>query len=254
MNSRLSDKFGFDVDNFLLEAQKGDIPGCSVIWRAGLRDTSDTILSDVWSVGGSYNFPTAAVPLYLWSTSASDTQTIFIEGLDANYEYQSELLVLTGTSVVTSTKTWLRVNDIHNISGTDLVGTVYSSRVSGSTTSSNLLATIPIGLGHSMMAMYTVPAGYTGYLFQGTISVGKGKNAVFYWRVKPFSKAFLVADSVSVYQQAIDISRPFIKVYEKSDVKVSVDLDLAALVQSSFGIVLLSNTLYGEQLGNAVSH
>jgi hypothetical protein len=32
MNNRLSDKFGFDVDNFLLEAQKGDIPGCDVIW------------------------------------------------------------------------------------------------------------------------------------------------------------------------------------------------------------------------------
>jgi len=100
-----------------------------------------------------------------------------------------------------------------------------------------------------MMAMYTIPAGYTGYLFQGTVSVGKGKDAVFYWRVRPFGKVFLVADSASVFQQAIDISRPFIKVYEKSDVKISASLDLAALVQSSFGIVLLSNTLYGEQLG-----
>jgi len=55
------------------------------------------------------------------------------------------------------------------------------------------------------------------------------------------------AKSLCSLVQSIDISRPYIYLPEKLDIKISVELDLAALVQASFGILLLSNSTYGPQ-------
>ena len=66
-----------------------------------------------WELASNYTFPTAAAQMSLVSTSASDTAvTVLILGLDADYNPISEVKTLTGTTPITTTNSYFRINDI----------------------------------------------------------------------------------------------------------------------------------------------
>jgi hypothetical protein len=116
--------------------------------------------------------------MLITSSSASDTAvTILINGLDANYERISESVALNGTTAVTTTKVFFRINSVVTTSG-NAVGTVYVKNAGGTT-----YAQIAIGSGRTNMSVYTVPAGYTAYWTQfdsfSSTSVTSGVYATF---------------------------------------------------------------------------
>lgn len=109
--------------------------------------------------GGLYTPPSSAAQLVLTSSSATDdtTRSVLIEGLDAAYQSISEVIALNGTSNVTTTKEFLRINRMSMVSSTN-TGTITAK------ISSTLYAQINAGVGQTQMSIYTVPAGYTLYL------------------------------------------------------------------------------------------
>ena len=121
-----------------------------------------TAMGPLWegltSAGGNYPFPASAGTIVVVSDSASDTAVqMLISGLDANYNKQTEVVALNGTTSVTSTKSFLRINNVYTVVG-NAVGNVTFTR--GAT----VIAKVNAGLGNTQMAVYTVPAGHTFYL------------------------------------------------------------------------------------------
>ena len=109
--------------------------------------------------GGFYTPPAAAAPLVLVSDSATDntTRSVVIEGLDASYAPITETIALNGTSNVTTTKSFLRINQMSMFNSTN-TGNITAS------ISSTVYAKINAGVGQTQMSIYTVPAGYTLYI------------------------------------------------------------------------------------------
>ena len=132
-----------------------------------------TALGPVWEgqtvSGGLYAYPSSAVTMSIVSDSASDTtaKSLVINGLDANYAMQSEIIALNGVTTVTSVKSYLRIN---SVAMTNSLNTGNITISNGGTT----YAKISAGIGATQMSIYTVPAGYTFYLtyIQTDASIG----------------------------------------------------------------------------------
>ena len=105
------------------------------------------------------------------------------------------------------------------------------------------MAQIDAGYSQTLMAVYTVPAGYTGYLtnIDATIDGTKTCQVLMYHRLtgKPFRIAH-VAESDGHYRY--DFNAP-LKLPEKTDVDIRVDQVSGndARVTANFDIVLLKD-------------
>lgn len=122
----------------------------------------ETIFNDG---GGVYTFPSAAGTISAVSSSASDTMGVYVEGLDANYVPISETITLTGTSAVTSTKSFLRINKAQIASGSN-VGNITL------TIGSDTVAYIEAGVGTHQAIAFTTPA--SSKLFISAVSFASG--------------------------------------------------------------------------------
>ena len=120
------------------------------------------------------------------SSSASDTsagtgaRTVLIEGLDGDYNAVSETITLTGQTAVNTTNTYLRVQHITVAtagSGGVNAGVIY---VGTGTVTAGVPAVIhelaPAGFNTELSGAYTVPAGYTAYMYQGGMSSQSNGN------------------------------------------------------------------------------
>lgn len=129
---------------------------------------------DVWNGGTVYTgFPTgAAENVQVFSSSASDTGVVTILGLDGDYNRTTRTVTLTGTTPVTvsgGTMTRIHSANYNNSSGTTFnVGTITARHV---TTTANVFFVMPIGRSQTAVSAYTIPAGYTGLLVEGSGSV-----------------------------------------------------------------------------------
>jgi len=214
---------------FDLQLARGQIPGHSFYHGIGANPDVDTTTDPetVWTEGGVYpwsSFATAQV-LYAKSASAQDTGTLIINGLDADYNLQTLEITLDGTNVVdTGSTTFIRV---HNILYTD--GAANAGKITVHVTSGvgQVVSGILAGFSKSLQAIYTVPAGYTGYLLCGDFSVNKDKDAVVEFYVRPFGNGFIVSHIAEVYQAVYRYDFPVpVALAEKTD------LDVRALVFS----------------------
>ena len=243
---RLRDKSGNDVDNFILEVQNNEIEGAKVVHKFGhLLTTSTSIVETITDLGGSYvyhlGYGVNAKKVDVVSSSASDTYAFVIQGLDAEGKEQSETVTLNGTTIVTSVNTYSRIFRAWNDNGVDLVGFVTIKE----TTTANLVAKIAIEDQQTLMAIYTIPLGYTGYLFHGTAAIGQGKQANIRYVIRLKDKVFRTQERFPIFESSLESSRPYLPIPELSDIEVrSKATSLADDISASFGILLLDNSLY----------
>ena len=125
----------------------------------GFNRVVGTSFETLWNDGGDYVFPTSAVTMDLVSTSTSDTMSVLVQGLDANYNEISETVTLTGTVAVTTSASFLRINSAIILSGSNVGGITISN---GGTT----YGFIEAELGTTQSCIYTVPADRSLYLFR----------------------------------------------------------------------------------------
>lgn len=128
-------------------------------------DVSSSLTSDIYA-----GFPTSpamasAETADIVSGSADDdgdpgAGTLYVRGLDENGEYQAQSYTLTGTTEVVSTEQWHRVWDAIVTGGT--ATNVGAITVAGTTTSANVFATVPAGVGRTQQASFTVPSNGQG--------------------------------------------------------------------------------------------
>lgn len=159
--------FHEDVDSphAMLEIASERMPEVVPVNIFGFSRTVGTTFQTIWNDGGQYVHPSAAVQMSCVSTSASDTMTIVISGLNADYETIAEIVQLNGTTPVTTTNSFYRINSATILSGSN-VGDITVSE--GGTVYANIEAT----LGTTQACVYTVPANHSLYIFRISLTSG----------------------------------------------------------------------------------
>jgi hypothetical protein len=130
-------------------------------------DVDTAAAEDIWDGGGVYAFPSAAAATTIVSSDGADdvggtgALTVEVQGLDASNVLTTETVVMTGAVAVTLATEYKRVFRAKVVtagSGEVNAGNIQIKH--GAT----VLAQISIGMGQTLMAIYTVPAGFAGYL------------------------------------------------------------------------------------------
>ena len=229
--------------NVYLDVARGSISNSKIVHKFGANFDIDQITTPetVWSAGGLYPWSSLATAqtIYCISTSASDTAVLTIEGLDANYNEQIETVTLTGTTAVATSNTFIRVFRMTYEDGAN-VGTITARVTSGTGT---VVAQIDIGYAQTLMSVYTVPAGHTGYMVTTDCTIDSRKDCqiLMYHRLfgKPFRIAH-VAEATGHYRY--DFYAP-LRVPEKTDIDIRIDNVSGndSRVTANFDLVLIKD-------------
>ena len=160
---------------FDISSAEGKESGYQNLYRSAYSNAITTVRSVIRAAGGTYVFPTVASTMTVSSSSTADIgQSILIEGLNASYVEQSEVVVLNGQTGVSTTKSYFRLNKITVI--TDSPNTVGGIYVGTGTVTAGVPATV-YGFCSSadrvsQSTIYTVPAGKKYIVTNGSISSG----------------------------------------------------------------------------------
>lgn len=246
---------------FELQVARGQIQGHKTLFKFGNNSDIDGTSEIVWSQGGAYTYPTVAAQVKVSSTSADDAaagtgaRTIVVGGLDANYNEITETVTLNGQTEVLTTNSFIRVFRAYVAtagSGGTAAGTIYMG--TGTVTAgvpATVYAVITLGENQTQMAMWTVPAGYTLYIYGGTFSAASNNTAQYVlgqFFVRPFGGVFRnVADitvNSNVFRYEWDIP---IAVPEKADIEARS----IALSGSSFFVTASFEGIYIKNDGSA---
>lgn len=172
---------------FGLQVARNQIQGHEGIIVFGYNPDIDTSEESIWPNGGEVPHPTVASVLKISSDSTDDdaagtgARTVFIEGLDGDYNVVSETVELDGQTAVNTTNSYLYVNQFYVVtvgSGAENAGIVYAG--TGTVTSgvpAVIYDLIAAGYNNRTTAHYCVPAGYTGYMVKGIITTGQATGS-----------------------------------------------------------------------------
>jgi hypothetical protein len=228
------------------QVAEGTVANTKFVHIAGYNPDIDSpnAPETISGIGGIYPWTelgNTAHTVYFISTSASDVGCQFlVAGLDASFNEQNEVITLNGTTAVTSTKTWTRINNMTINGLATNVGNVTARLTSGTGTVIDFIAA---GEGYNATGVYTIPAGKTGYLMVGDASVSKNDDVTVKMYVRMYGKAFRLAHIAEAYQSfyRYDFTIP-IPLPEKTDIDVRA---LAYVdntrVSCNFDIVLIDN-------------
>jgi len=229
-----------------IQVHEGMHYGQNPLFKFGFNSAVGTDEETIWDQGGLYSYPTSASVMKVSSDDDSDTSTVTIEGLDENYLIVSESVTITGQTAVNTTNSFLRVYRATVIADTP-TGNIYVG--SGTVTSgvpANKYAKITSGENQTLMAVWTVPAGYTAYLHQGTISSGTStvnKFVTAKLKVKPFGQVLQTKAVVTLYNSFVDFDFGIpLKIEEKSDIEARAFASSGSdAVSVTFSIIYKAN-------------
>ena len=245
-----------------LSIAKGDVPGTTYIHKFGNApdfDSGDGYVT-IWdgaNDGGvdimSYTYSTTADIDSLISTAA-DTVDIEVQGLDANYDLVTQTITLTGTTRKALDTDLIRVFRMKNVGATELAGTVscyVDSLAPGGvvTDKTKVRAIITIGFNQTLMAVYTIPNGKTGYMRSWYASASGARKAsahIVHLEARSFGGVFQTKH-VSALQTAgtSQIQHEYVEpevFAAKTDLEMhaNTDEDVAAIA-AGFDIVLVDD-------------
>lgn len=234
------------LDDEFINIARGLVPGVSHIHKFGAVDTlSINTSGTVWDVNDT------VYPWSAWSSAGTLTvdradagdanKIVYIEGLDADYNVTSDTVTLTNATGNATTKSFIRVYRAYiTDSGATNVGAINIKK--GATT----VASIRAGNGQTLMSVYTIPAGKTGMLMQGSASAQAGADATGNMFVRYFgNQAFRVGHSFEVggdggeydYTFSVPIALP-----EKTDIDVRMKTrSNNGRFTSAFCLILIDN-------------
>jgi len=247
---------------FELQIARGQIAFHKTIFKFGFNPDIDDSLETVWAEGGLYSYLSAATVLKVSSSSTADdegstgAETVELFGLDENYNEINEIVTLNGQTAVNTTKEYLRINRMvvrSAGSGGTNAGVIYAG--TGTVTAgvpANKYATVAVGDGQTLMALWTVPAGYTAYLYQSHVTAActtSNKLLTATVVARPFGEVFQVKDKFGIQVDGGDINQVYrfpLKFTEKTDIEVRAIADAGSAnveVSAGLDIIYIKNTI-----------
>ena len=168
------------------------------IYKFGRNVDSDTG-DDVWDGSEPYPFPSAAATTTIVSASTADAsagtgaKTVQVEGLDSDWMHATEVATMDGDQAVTLSTQFLRVYRAKVLTaGTGETNAGNIQIKHGST----VLAQISAAYGQTLMAIYTLPATYYGWLANWRCSTDGNTAAKMALQTREFGGAWQTKDVV----------------------------------------------------------
>ena len=223
------------LTDYDLEVALGNVTGTTSFGKWGRNPNIHSISSeDVWDGGGDYPYILSATTLTMSSSDANDVNTtgtgawqVMIYGLNSSYVEITETVNLNGTTGVTTSNSFFRVNRMAVItagSGGFNIGDL--SLKNGVDTVGKILS----GFNKTQMAIYTVPAAKTLVIMKMNLSAVPHLSSIGI-KEGVFNLLIRVENGVFQLQRAwgftsrngsssIVTLEPGLKVVAKSDVKL----------------------------------
>lgn len=229
---------------YYLQVSRGLIDGHKRVFKFGYNGEIQNIEETIWDVGGLYTYPSSAVTMTATSSSGATDSGIevTIQGVDTNYAELSETVTLDAAGTATTTGSFLRV---------------YRAFVSGSTASAGNItianggttyAYLSVADQQTLMALWTVPAGYTAYLFQldtTAFTIQNNKVATIRMLTRQHNGVFRTQNKFDLfegsYHQDITCPQP---IPEKTDIEFRAIADSSNAdlrVAATFDIIYIEN-------------
>lgn len=186
-------------EEFNLNVSMGRVRGAQQIHKVGATPVQSTnVTASLWDKPDTLYpwsaFITPGVLVASQANASDNGKQVVVEGLDDNWNQISEIFTLSSSGPVTGTQIFRRINIAYLISSDTNIGLIHFTR------SGIEVARINIGLGQTLMGIYTIPLGYTGYLYQGTCSSQVGADATGFMmvRLNGSGTSFLVGHTFEV--------------------------------------------------------
>lgn len=143
------------------EIAKGNVSGSTFVEKFG-RNTAvaQTTQETIWDGSTLYSYPSSATITHIISADAADTMDVEVQGLNASWELVTQEVTLNGATQVALGTPLIRVFRAKILGSTATQGAVTVTDDG----QSNTYAQINVGVNQTNMAVYTIPAGKTGYL------------------------------------------------------------------------------------------
>ena len=154
-------------NDFMLSAAMGDVDGVSCVNKFGHNgDVAANTQEDVWDGGGDYPFPTTALITHIsQTTDQSDMRgaNVNIQGLDANWLLTTQTPALNASDTTTAVE--LATPLIRCFRAKVEANFVITSSIRVHNSAENVdYAIVDTGNNQTLMAIYTIPSGKTGYM------------------------------------------------------------------------------------------
>jgi hypothetical protein len=247
-----------------LAIAKGDVTNTNFIHKFGSAPDFDVADGFVTVWDGAEDDTTWELMNYVYSATANidrisssdngDTEDIEIQGLDTNYDLVTQTITLTGQTPASLTTSLIRVFRLKNVGSTNLVGHVFCFVNVATTggvpnTVANIRAVVQPDNNQTEMAVYTIPAGYTGYMrdwYASTAGAKRDSTHTIKMLARPFGQVFQLkhksnidVTGTSYIQHKYTEPEVFT---EKTDIEMQMDTDQdIAGVAAGFDIVLVAN-------------
>lgn len=221
----------------------GAVPAMSTSQTGTVWDKNDTIYP--WSAFANSSILTANTTLTNGSAATDDNgKSITIIGLDSNFEPLQETITISAGTASTS-NTFSRV--FRAFTSADNLNQFRVSTAAGTE-----VLRINVGLAQTLMSVYTIPAGYKGYLLKGVASCQSGGDATGYMYVRYGGVgAFRVGHTFEVSgtggEYIYDFPVP-IELPEKTDIDVRCTMrSNNSRLTAAFDIILINQNGTGER-------
>lgn len=215
--------------------------GLSGIQKFGYNDSVLNSFETIWDGGGIYSYPTSSSTCVLTSTSTDDNgSTVEVQGLDGNYDLLTETVTVGGSASTGSFHRIFRMTILVPNTGNTNVGTITA------TVDSATRAQINPGNGQTLMAIYTVPAGYRAYLLSVDGGVSKQKELTLRLITRTFNNngAFQTKTFLTGFGQRVNKDYKINEVFdEKTDIEVQGKLDAVAAISAGFELLIEEKNL-----------
>jgi hypothetical protein len=229
---------------YFLQVSRGLVAGHKRIFKFGYNEEIQNVEETIWDVGGLYAYPSSAVTMTATSSSGATDENVQVtmQGVDASYNELSETVTLNASGTATTTGSFLRVNRAFVASGTASAGNI--TIANGGTTYAYVSALHQ----QTLMAIWTVPAGYTGYLFQvdtTAFTVQNNKVATIRMITRELNGVFRTQQKFDLFQASYhqDIVCPQ-PILEKTDIEFRAIADSSNAdlrVSATFDIIYIEN-------------
>jgi len=175
--------------DFYLAVAKGDFTGYSNVSKFGYNPTVGSgNYESIWEGSNAYPWMSTDDQLEVLSSDTDDTsagtgaRTVELQGLDSSWNVLTETVTMNGTSAVTTTGSFLRIFRARVVtagsSGRN-EGTITIRDQDTSTTRALITNGATDGNGQTLMAVYTIPAGKTGYVININVSSKKDQEQTY---------------------------------------------------------------------------
>ena len=240
---------------FYLDVAAGNIAGVSNVSKFGYNPSVGSVTYEsIWEGSNAYPWQTVADQLEVLSSDANDTsagtgaRTVELQGLDSSWNLLTETVTMNGTSAVTTTGSFLRIFRARVVTaGTSLrnEGDITIRDQDTSTTRALITNGTTAGMGQTLMAVYTIPAGKTGYVVNINFSSAKDLEQEYRLMARDntvANAAWNVKEFMTGRGGFNDFTKRAINKYtEKTDLDLQAISSATSSVAGGFELILIDN-------------